>query len=121
MSEEEKSQVPSPPRREPLLSAEFLARLDRLDLVTRKILRGKLKGERRSKQRGSGVEFADYRNYVAGDDLRFIDWNIYGRLDRLFLKLFLGSSRTLPPLPPFQCQVLGCWFHEGEDCAASRT
>jgi uncharacterized protein (DUF58 family) len=75
-----------------LLSSEFMARLDQLDLVSRKLLAGKLKGERRSKRRGQSVEFADYRNYVIGDDLRFIDWNIYGRLDRLFLKLFLEEE-----------------------------
>src|SRR5579862_2231211 len=75
-----------------LLSPEFMARLDQLDLVSRKLLAGKLKGERRSKRRGQSVEFADYRNYVVGDDLRFIDWNIYGRLDRLFLKLFLEEE-----------------------------
>src|SRR6185369_8387572 len=55
-------------------------------------LAGKLKGERRSKRRGQSVEFADYRNYVVGDDLRFIDWNIYARLDRLFLKLFMEEE-----------------------------
>src|SRR6187399_58242 len=76
----------------PLLDPTFMARLDQLDIVSRKILAGKLKGERRSKRRGQSVEFADYRNYVIGDDLRFIDWNIYGRLDRLFLKLFLEEE-----------------------------
>jgi uncharacterized protein (DUF58 family) len=67
-------------------------RLDGFDLLSRKLLAGKLKGERRSKRRGQSVEFADYRNYVVGDDLRFIDWNIYARLDRLFLKLFLEEE-----------------------------
>src|SRR3954452_22877493 len=75
-----------------LLDPAFMARLDQLDLISRKLLTGKLKGERRSKRRGQSVEFADYRNYVIGDDLRFIDWNIYGRLDRLFLKLFLEEE-----------------------------
>ncbi len=69
-----------------------MARLDQLDVMSRKMLAGKLKGERRSKRRGQSVEFADYRNYVIGDDLRFIDWNIYARLDRLFLKLFLEEE-----------------------------
>src|SRR4029078_1217201 len=49
-------------------------------------------GEPRSKRRGQSVEFADYRNYVVGDDLRFIDWNLYARLDRLLLKLFLEEE-----------------------------
>jgi len=75
-----------------LLDPAFMARLDQLDLMSRKMLAGKMKGERRSKRRGQSVEFADYRNYVVGDDLRFIDWNIYGRLDRLFLKLFLEEE-----------------------------
>lgn len=75
-----------------LLDPTFMARLDQLDVVSRKLLAGKLKGERRSKRRGQSVEFADFRNYVIGDDLRFIDWNIYGRLDRLFLKLFLEEE-----------------------------
>src|SRR6187549_1484675 len=75
-----------------LLEPSFMARLDQLDLVSRKILAGKMKGERRSKRRGQSVEFADYRNYTIGDDLRFIDWNIYARLDRLFLKLFLEEE-----------------------------
>src|SRR6187431_3411436 len=75
-----------------LLDPAFMARLDQLDIVSRKILAGKLKGERRSKRRGQSVEFADYRNYSIGDDLRFIDWNIYARLDKLFLKLFLEEE-----------------------------
>src|SRR6187399_1418472 len=75
-----------------LLDPTFMARLDQLDIVSRKILAGKLKGERRSKRRGQSVEFADYRNYVVGDDLRFLDWNIYGRLERLFLKLFFEEE-----------------------------
>ncbi len=75
-----------------LLEPEFMARLDSLDLLSRKILQGKLQGERRSKRRGQSVEFADHRPYVAGDDLRFVDWNIYGRLEQLFLKLFLEEQ-----------------------------
>jgi uncharacterized protein (DUF58 family) len=81
-----------PSRSDLLLDPQFMARLDQLDLVSRKVLAGKMKGERRSKRRGQSVEFADYRNYVFGDDLRFIDWNIYARLDRLFLKLFLEEE-----------------------------
>jgi uncharacterized protein (DUF58 family) len=75
-----------------LLDPQFMARLDQLDIMSRKLLTGKMKGERRSKRRGQSVEFADYRNYVIGDDLRFIDWNIYARLDKLFLKLFLEEE-----------------------------
>src|SRR5687767_11186908 len=75
-----------------LLDPAFMARLDQLDVMSRKLLAGKMKGERRSKRRGQSVEFADYRNYVVGDDLRFIDWNVYARLERLFLKLFLEEE-----------------------------
>lgn len=77
---------------ETFLDAEFMRRIERLTLVSRKIFRGRMKGERRSKKRGYSSEFADYRNYVEGDDLRHIDWNIYGRLDKLFLKLFLEEE-----------------------------
>jgi len=76
----------------PLLSPQLLAQLERLELVTRKIFRGRLKGERKSRRKGQSVEFADFRNYVPGDDIRFIDWNLYARLDRLFLKLFLEEE-----------------------------
>lgn len=76
----------------PLLSPEFLARLERLELVTRKVFRGRMKGDRRTKRKGQSVEFADYRNYVPGDDLRFIDWNTFARLERLFLRLFLEEE-----------------------------
>jgi uncharacterized protein (DUF58 family) len=75
-----------------LLDPDFMNRLDSLDVLSRKILQGKLQGERRSKRRGQSVEFADHRPYVAGDDLRFVDWNIYGRLEQLFLKLFIEEQ-----------------------------
>ena len=75
-----------------LLDSKFMARLDSLDILSRKILQGKLQGERRSKRRGRSVEFADHRPYVVGDDLRFVDWNVYGRLEQLFLKLFLEEQ-----------------------------
>jgi len=80
------------PENEPLLSPELLGRLERLELVSRKIFRGRMKGERRSPRRGQSVEFADFRDYVPGDDLRFVDWNTYARLERLFLKLFLEEE-----------------------------
>ncbi len=71
-----------------LLSPELLAQLERMELVSRKVFRGRMKGERRSQRKGQSVEFADFRSYVPGDDLRLIDWNLYARLDQLFLKLF---------------------------------
>lgn len=75
-----------------ILTPALLAQLERLELVSRKVFRGRMKGERRSRRKGQSVEFADFRNYVAGDDLRFIDWNLYARLDKLFLKLFLEEE-----------------------------
>ncbi|MEX0886694.1 MAG: DUF58 domain-containing protein [Phycisphaeraceae bacterium] len=79
-------------RDDTLLSPEFMHQLERLDVLSRKILTGKLQGERRSKKKGQSVEFADYRSYVMGDDLRFIDWNLYARLDKLFLRLFMEEE-----------------------------
>lgn len=78
--------------RSDLLSPDFMRQLDRLDVLSRKILAGKMQGERRSKKKGQSVEFADYRNYVVGDDLRRIDWNLYARLDKLFLRLFMEEE-----------------------------
>jgi uncharacterized protein (DUF58 family) len=77
---------------QPLLDPAFLARLEQLELVSRKIFLGRMKGERRSKKKGQSVEFADYRNYVVGDDLRFLDWNLFARLDRLFIRLFMEEE-----------------------------
>src|SRR5205814_10309870 len=73
---------------DPLLDPKFLARLEQLELVSRKIFAGRMKGERLSKRKGQSVEFADYRNYVVGDDLRFLDWNLFARLDKLFIRLY---------------------------------
>ena len=71
---------------------EFLAQLERLSLLSRRSFRGSIKGERRSPRRGHSVEFADYRAYGHGDDLRYVDWNIYGRLERLHVKLFVDEE-----------------------------
>jgi uncharacterized protein (DUF58 family) len=71
-----------------LFDAEFMRKLERLSLVSKKIKQGRLKGERRSPKRGQSVEFADYRNYSHGDDLRRVDWNAYARMERLFIKLY---------------------------------
>src|SRR5438309_2282381 len=78
-----------------LLTPELLRRLEQFQLLAARRAKSSLKGERRSKARGQSVEFADYRNYVAGDDFRYLDWNLYGRLDRLFLKLY-EEERELP-------------------------
>ena len=75
-----------------LFDETFLRRLERLSVVSRRVAFGLGKGERRSPRKGSGVEFRDYRPYVTGDDLRYVDWNIYSRLDRLVLKLFIEEE-----------------------------
>lgn len=80
------------PKKNSLLSPDFLARIDQLAFVSRKIFAGKMRGDRLTKRRGQSAEFADFRNYVVGDDLRFLDWNIYARLERLFIKLFLQEE-----------------------------
>src|SRR3954468_21069164 len=84
--------MPDPTPAAPLLDPKFLARLEQLELVSRKIFMGRMKGERRSKRKGQSVEFADFRQYVVGDDLRFLDWNLFARLDRLFLRLFMEEE-----------------------------
>ena len=84
--------IPTPTSAEDLLDSALIARIGRLDLASNRIFAGKLKGERRSKKRGESVEFADHRPYATGDDLRHIDWNIYARLDTLFLKLFMEEE-----------------------------
>jgi uncharacterized protein (DUF58 family) len=66
----------------------FLARLEQLSLLSRRSFGGQQRAERRSRRRGSSLEFADYRDYTPGDDLRRLDWNLYGRLDRFYVKLF---------------------------------
>lgn len=70
-----------------LFDESTLRKLEQLTLTADRIRVGVLKGDRRSKKRGTSIEFADYRNYVKGDDLRRLDWNIYARLERPFIKL----------------------------------
>ncbi len=72
----------------PLVPAQLLARLERLQLVNRRRLAGGLAGEHRSPRHGSSLDFADFREYYPGDDLRRIDLNALARLDRLLVKLF---------------------------------
>ena len=78
-----------------LLTPELLRRLEQFQLLAARRAKSSAKGERRSRARGQSVEFADYRNYVPGDDFRYLDWNLYGRLERLFLKLY-EEERELP-------------------------
>jgi uncharacterized protein (DUF58 family) len=78
-----------------LLTPELLRRLEQFQLLAARRAKSSAKGERRSRARGQSVEFADYRTYVHGDDFRYLDWNLYGRLERLFLKLY-EEERELP-------------------------
>ena len=73
-------------------SNDFLLQLERLGFVSRRSHVGRVKGERKSPRRGSSVEFADYRPYEVGDDLRYVDWNAFGRLNRLYLKVFMDEE-----------------------------
>ena len=76
----------------PILDAAFLKKLERLSLASRKPFAGQMKGEKRSIKRGTSIEFADYREYVPGDDLRYVDWNTAARLGKMFLKLFVEEE-----------------------------
>ena len=79
--------VPGGHRGDTLLDEEFLRRLERLSLFAQRSVKAGLIGEHHSVRKASSFEFADYRHYVPGDDFRRIDWNAYGRLEQLFLKL----------------------------------
>ena len=79
----------------PLLTPELLRRLEQFQLLAARRAKSSARGERRSRARGQSVEFADHRTYVQGDDFRYLDWNLYGRLERLFLKLY-EEERELP-------------------------
>src|SRR5689334_8252444 len=71
-----------------LFDDEFQRKLETLAIVSRRVFAGRMRAERRSKKRGSGVEFADHRDYVEGDDFRFVDWNVYQRFGKLLLRLY---------------------------------
>jgi uncharacterized protein (DUF58 family) len=66
----------------------FVRKLERLALVSKRVARGLAHGERRTRRSGAGLEFADHRAYTPGDDLRRLDWNLYGRLERPLVRLF---------------------------------
>jgi uncharacterized protein (DUF58 family) len=77
-----------PEHQSSFIDDEFLKKLEKLKVITRKSPRNPRRGEYRSWQSGEGLEFLDYRKYQPGDDLRYVDWSVYGRLDKLFIKLF---------------------------------
>jgi len=71
-----------------LFDDDFQRRLETLAIVSRRVFTGRMRAERRTKKKGSGIEFADHREYVPGDDFRFIDWGIYQRFGRLLVRLY---------------------------------
>src|SRR2546428_7302490 len=71
---------------------EFLKKLERLRLIAKRLTWTGAKGEHSSSRKGFSLEFSDYRRYQHGDDLRYGDWNIYRRLDRLLLKGFTAPK-----------------------------
>jgi uncharacterized protein (DUF58 family) len=75
-----------------LFDAEFMRKLETLRLLARKAFRSPNTGERTTLRRGTSLEFSDYRGYQAGDDFRYVDWNVYSRLDQLFLKVFTAEE-----------------------------
>jgi uncharacterized protein (DUF58 family) len=80
--------VASPRSDEELFGDDFQRKLETLAIVSRRVFAGRLRAERRTKKKGSGLEFADHRDYVPGDDLRFVDWAIYQRFGRLLVRLY---------------------------------
>ena len=73
---------------EPLLSSSFLKRLENHELVSRRVFSSRVVGERRSRRKGGGMEFVDHKAYAPGDDLRYLDWNVFARSDHLAIKQF---------------------------------
>ena len=77
-----------------LTDPQFIQQLDALYLLARRILGGSLQADRRTKRKGSGIDFADYSEYQQGDDYRAIDWRVYARLEQLLVKLFEVEEDT---------------------------
>jgi len=82
------SKRPPPPAAEELFDDDFQRKLEYLAIVSRRVFAGRVRAERRTKKSGSGVEFADHRDYVPGDDFRYLDWNVYRRFGRLLVRLY---------------------------------
>lgn len=97
---------------EKLFDEKVLRKLEQLQLTANRVRAGMMKGERRSVKRGTSIEFADYRNYVRGDDLRRIDWNVFARLERPFVKL-LEEEEDLSVYLMLDCSQSMGWPQEG--------
>ena len=82
------SSLRGPKAEEDLFDDDFQRKLDYLAIVSRKVFSGRMRAERRTKKSGSGIEFADHRDYQPGDDFRYLDWNVYEKFGRLLLRLY---------------------------------
>lgn len=76
------------PAQAKLFDDDFQKKLETLAIVSRRVFSGRMRADRRTKKRGSGIEFADHRDYAPGDDFRYVDWNAYQRFGRLFVRLY---------------------------------
>lgn len=92
----------------PLFTPSYLSRLDTLRIQTRRRFLGGRPGGHLSLRRGAGLEFADYRRYAPGDDLRYLDWNLYGRTDRLYVKQFQEEEELYTSLFLDASASMGC-------------
>ena len=94
-----------------LFDSAFLAKLEQLHLLARRMFRGERRAERKTRQAGASLEFADYREYTPGDELRSIDWHAYGRLERLFVKLH-DQEQDMPVTFLMDCSASMRWLPE---------
>ncbi|MBI3248254.1 MAG: DUF58 domain-containing protein [Deltaproteobacteria bacterium] len=102
----------------PLFTAQFLARLETLRVRTRRRFLGSRPGGHLSPRRGAGLEFADYRPYTPGDDPRSIDWKLYSRTDRPYIKLFQEEEELYTYLFLDLSASMGYPIHGGKETAA---
>jgi uncharacterized protein (DUF58 family) len=102
-----------------LFDSAFLAKLEQLHLLARRMARGERRADRRTQQLGAGLEFADHREYAPGDEPRTIDWHAFGRLERLFVKLH-EQERDLPVTFLVDCSASMRWLPEGKTEAHSK-
>jgi uncharacterized protein (DUF58 family) len=104
---------------ESFLDEDFLRRLEKLKILAQKGMKGSAKGEHDSWKSGASLEFLDYREYQAGDDFRYIDWNVYGRLDKLFIKLFRAEEDLTIHILVDMSQSMG-WGNPAKDIYAKK-
>lgn len=104
---------------ESFLDEDFLRRLEKLKILAQKGMKGLARGEHDSWKSGASLEFLDYREYQAGDDFRYIDWNVYGRLDRLFIKLFHAEEDLTIHILVDMSQSMG-WGNPAKDIYAKK-